>query len=338
MENSNVIDFVKLLPENFKISRGNNKETDLEKYELNPLLLTAHLLNITTNNQYEHNLDDVRREFRMQDTLYEKALLYQPEIYKGYNSFRSTNLDLVYFMRTIGLDIEVEELCPSGLIDDDDIAKIDGTWLINNEDMYIRNSIYQPQYTGKHCMIGIKAIIEIIDDGQGIIENVSLVYNKLVQLLLNRLYVLVVLGPMTFEFNIISEYLDELDEKFQASMTLEQIEEELFNDVYINNANPEIIDNSETPGNIWYIDGYRLSEVFNINYNLNIKEIRNNNLINNDVPATINHDFYFDDNKSYEVFDWEPVSSNYIDNVNPKIIDNSMLEGFTWYLDTFKKL
>lgn len=158
-------DYIEILPDNFKVpidprlvsgklsnqfkpitnlqynnlnttSKFNDLNNDniLSLFELNPLLLTAYLLNKAAESSNRVvTLEDFKRTYRLQDTIIDKDVLYQPEIYKGYLAFKSTRNDLEYYFKQIGLDTTVSELCPSGSIDNtQDNLFIDGSRKINN--------------------------------------------------------------------------------------------------------------------------------------------------------------------------------------------------------------
>jgi len=126
-------DYVALLPDNFKVVVNPTASDALSMYSLNPLLLTAYLLNISTANSVEHTIVDFDRTSRISDTILSAYDLYSPEIYKGFLAFKSTFYDIIYLLRQLGLDAQIVESAPSGLLDRGNNDKlIDGTWYIGN--------------------------------------------------------------------------------------------------------------------------------------------------------------------------------------------------------------
>lgn len=120
--------YVDLLPDNFKskssqtnitISAG-GVDTSLAGYKINPMLLTAWLLDVANGNYKFFNqssMENFRRTRRMNDILFQRDVkMSSPEVYKGYLSFKGTWKDLLYVARLLGLKVEFEEYNHSGII------------------------------------------------------------------------------------------------------------------------------------------------------------------------------------------------------------------------------
>lgn len=251
--------FTNKLPDSLKVVRSNSTNP-LEAYKLNPLLLTAYLLDVTNSNSiYQKGLEDFKRTYRLKDSLASADILYQPEIYKGFLAFKSTKYDLIYYLRQLGLDAVVEEMSPSGIIDPVwGISKIDGSWKLSGS-VKLGNLASDPSLTSNACDIGIKATINIRTASTSA-NVIQLVYNKISNLLMNRLASFTYLSYLLFEINIISDFdynsiYDNKGVQFVIAAT-----DEVTNATVINNATPLKINPS---GSV--IGGYRLSDAYQVN-------------------------------------------------------------------------
>ncbi|BCG50064.1 hypothetical protein [Ralstonia phage RP13] len=275
---------VSILPENFKKVRDSSANDELSRYELNPLLLATYLIDAANSNPYIKDINDFRRTYRLKDTILDESVLFQQEVYKGFLAFKSTKYDLYYYLRQIGLDTIIEELAPSGLIDVGvSLRRIDGSWQIspNNalsqSQILISNLANRPEYLANSCEIGLKATINIQGDSTDI-NQINIVYNKISQLLLNRLAAYTVLGSITFEINISNNFnFNEITDTGTYYILVRAIEDQLESTVQLNNAAPMLLQ----PGG-FQLNGYAISDVYQVK-NFNIPEASEGNGIPNRI-------------------------------------------------------
>jgi hypothetical protein len=230
--------FVELLPENFKQISDPTQSDALALYTLNPLLVTAYLIDvINTNNIYTNSLEDFKRTYRLKDTILDPNILYQKEIYKGYLAFKSTSNDLVYYLKQLGIDATITELTPSGSIDYQNFKYINGSFFLDGS-YVIPNNILTISGNSNYCEIGISITVNLID-GYNTSDNISLAYNKISSLLLNRLSALTVLGPIDINLNISGNFdlLSKATESMSGTFTFSP-SENLYDYNYINNITP----------------------------------------------------------------------------------------------------
>lgn len=127
--NFKIPSYVELLPDVFKqrneklttqIKNKNGYDFTLNGYKINPMLLTAYLLDVV-NSQFkffqQFSMEDFRRTRRMNDILFSRDVqMSNPEMYKGFLSFKGTWRDFLYVSRLMGIKVEFQEYHESGLV------------------------------------------------------------------------------------------------------------------------------------------------------------------------------------------------------------------------------
>lgn len=216
------MDITRFVPE-YLLKEVETTSTEfIEKYEPNSITITAgvmeNLINKLRDYDTWNDFDSYVKEFKIDEIFPEPGTIYnltQPELLKGFFTYKGTDLDLVYISKLFGIDLSVLEDQHT-----DTVTFSDG-----NID---RNKI-------KTCSLSTLSRIDLDNTYfKGITEdsNIEYVINKVLS---SRLYACVNISKFLFILTMLDQYLFQTDDdKVQNVNTTEIVKEPLY---YISRIN-----------------------------------------------------------------------------------------------------
>lgn len=245
-------EYTKLVPLQFRTVKDNSA-VGLEKYEINPVILTAYLMEQLDSKLVFYSGLSIE-EFKIQRNFNEvffnqDITIDDPSAYKGFLAFKGTKNDLIYMLRQLNYDVTINEYLISGILDNvfnvGVFANAPGgeQFTFSNPENPVKygQSVKNQDLT-KACKIGLSINVNL---NEAQVTNIIDAYNDLSRLLVNRLYVGTNIDEITLKYKLkdIANNFVISDNKFAVTLGV-ALGDNTFATIKFNNEVPVKFNNS----------------------------------------------------------------------------------------------